>query len=89
MAVIVVKVREACGEDDIKETVEEETVEEAKKELDEEPNEGNEFALNLKSRDEGKDEFEVDGKKYKVKKESVETDEEVVAEAPNGHYTTN
>ena len=29
---------------DIKETVEEETVEEAKKELDEEPNEGNEFA---------------------------------------------
>ena len=76
---------EACGEDhhDIKETVEEETVEEAKKELDEEPNEGNEFAHELKkARDEGKDEFEVDGKKYKVKKESAETDEEVVAEAP-------
>ena len=48
--------------------------------------------MNLKSfqRDEGKDEFEVDGKKYKVKKELAETDEEVVAEAPNnGHYTTN
>ena len=76
---------EACGEDhhDIKETVEVETVEEAKKELDEEPNEGNEFAHELKkARDEGKDEFEVDGKKYKVKKESAETDEEVVAEAP-------
>ena len=37
---------------------------------------------NLKKPDEGKDEFEVDGKKYKVKKESAETDEEVVAEAP-------
>ena len=64
-------------------TDEEETVEEAKKELDEEPNEGNEFAHELKkARDAGKDEFEVDGKKYKVKKESAETDEEVVAEAP-------
>ena len=60
-----------------------ESVEEAKKELDEEPNEGNEFAHELKkARDAGKDEFEVDGKKYKVKKESAETDEEVVAEAP-------
>ena len=58
-------------------------IEEAKKELDEEPNEGNEFAHELKkARDAGKDEFEVDGKKYKVKKESAETDEEVVAEAP-------
>lgn len=60
-----------------------ESVEESKKELDEEPNEGNEFAHELKkARDAGKDEFEVDGKKYKVKKESAETDEEVVAEAP-------
>ena len=60
-----------------------ESVEEAKKELDEEPNEGNEFAHELKkARDAGKDEFEVDGKKYKVKKESAETDEEVVSEAP-------
>ena len=60
-----------------------ESVEEAKKELDEEPNEGNEFAHELKkARDAGKEEFEVDGKKYKVKKESAETDEEVVAEAP-------
>ena len=58
-------------------------IDEAKKELDEEPNEGNEFAHELKkARDAGKDEFEVDGKKYKVKKESAETDEEVVAEAP-------
>ena len=41
-----------------------ESVEEAKKELDEEPNEGNEFAHELKkARDAGKDEFEVDGKK--------------------------
>lgn len=60
-----------------------ESIEEAKKELDEEPNEGNEFAHELKkARDAGKDEFEVDGKKYKVKNESEETDEEVVAEAP-------
>lgn len=60
-----------------------ESIEEAKKELDEEPNEGNEFAHELKkARDAGKDEFEVDGKTYKVKKESEETDEEVVAEAP-------
>ena len=60
-----------------------ESVEESKKELDEEPNEGNEFAHELKkARDAGKEEFEVDGKKYKVKKESAETDEEVVAEAP-------
>ena len=44
------------------------SAEEAKKELDEEPNEGNEFAHELKkARDAGKDEFEVDGKKYKVK----------------------
>ena len=64
-------------------TKKDESVDEAKKELDEEPNEGNEFAHELKkARDAGKDEFEVDGKKYKVKKESAEKDEEVVAEAP-------
>ena len=70
-------------DDDKKKEKAKESVEEAKKELDEEPNEGNEFAHELKkARDAGKDEFEVDGKKYKVKKESAETDEEVVAEAP-------
>ena len=56
-------------------------VKEAKKELDEEPNEGNEFSGELaKAKKAGKKEFEVDGKKYKV--ESEEADEEVVAEAP-------
>ena len=56
----------------------------SKKELDEEPNEGNEFAHELKKpRDAGKDEFEVDGK-YKKK----ELDEEVVAEAPSMTYIT-
>ena len=70
-------------DDDKKKEKAKESVEEAKKELDEEPNEGNEFAHELKkAKDAGKDEFEVGGKKYKVKKESVETDEEVVAEAP-------
>ena len=67
--------------DDKEET--DESIDEAKKEIDEEPNEGNEFSGELeKARKAGKDEFEVDGKKYKVKKESAETDEEVVAEAP-------
>lgn len=58
-----------------------ESIEEAKKELDEEPNEGNEFSGALaQAKKDGKKEFEVDGKKYKV--ESEETDEEVVSEAP-------
>jgi hypothetical protein len=49
-------------------------------ELDEEPNEGNEFTHELKkAKDAGEDEFEVDGKKYKVK-ESEEVDEEEVVE---------
>jgi hypothetical protein len=49
-------------------------------ELDEEPNEGNEFTHELKkAKDAGEDEFEVDGKKYKVK-ESEEVEEEVEEE---------
>jgi hypothetical protein len=52
---------------------------EVKTELEEEPNEGNEFSGELeKARKAGKKEFEVDGKKYKV--ESEETDEEAVTE---------
>ena len=43
--------------------------------------------MNLKKpRDAGKDEFEVDGKKYSFKERIPETDEEVVAEAINGHH---
>ena len=42
-------------------------------EIDEDPNEGNEFSGALaKAKEEGKDEFEVDGKKYKVKEAEVE-----------------
>ena len=50
-----------------------EPVAEVKTELEEEPNEGNEFAHELKkARDAGKDEFEVDGKKYKVKESEMD-----------------
>ena len=50
-----------------------EPVAEVKTELEEEPNEGNEFAHELKkARDAGKDEFEVDGKKYKVKENEMD-----------------
>jgi len=52
--------------------------------LDEAPNEGNEFSGNRKAAiDAGEDEFEVDGKKYKVsgnKNESIEEDEEQLDE---------
>jgi hypothetical protein len=42
-------------------------------EIDEDPNEGNEFSGALaKAKEEGKDEFEVDGKKYKVKEAEIE-----------------
>ena len=42
-------------------------------EIDEDPNEGNEFSGALaQAKEEGKDEFEVDGKKYKVKEAEVE-----------------
>ena len=59
-----------------------ESIEEAR--VNEEPNEGNEFSGKRQDAiDAGEDEFEVDGKKYKVKKESSETDEEVVAEDEN------
>ena len=79
-------VHRTSDDDDDDDKKKEERVEEAKKELDEEPpNEGNEFAHELKkvSRDAGKDEFEVDGKKVQSsKKELPETDEEVVAEVP-------
>ena len=41
-------------------------------EIDEDPNEGNEFSGALKkAKDAGEDEFEVDGKKYKVKEEAM------------------
>ena len=50
-----------------------EPIAEVKTELEEEPNEGNEFAHELKkARDAGKDEFEVDGKKYKVKESEMD-----------------
>jgi len=53
-------------------------IKEGEVELDEEPNEGNEFSGKRKEAiDAGKDEFEVDGKMYKVTKE----DEEEVDEA--------
>ena len=66
------------------ESVEEE-LEEAKTELEEEPNEGNEFTDELKkAKDAGKDEFEVGGKKYKVKEseEVDESEEETLEESP-------
>ena len=41
-------------------------------EIDEDPNEGNEFSGALaQAKKDGKDEFEVDGKKYKVKEEAM------------------
>ena len=59
--------------------------------LDEAPNEGNEFSGNRKAAiDAGKDEFEVDGKKYKVsgnKNESIEEAEETVEEAKDPDYS--
>lgn len=49
-----------------------ESVDREMKELSEEPNEGNEFTGELeKARKAGKKEFEVDGKKYKVKESAV------------------
>lgn len=85
---------DCCGNmikegDEVNESVEEELDESGcnskkmkkeEQELDEEPNEGNEFSGALKkAKDAGEDEFEVDGKKYKVK-ESEEVDEEEVVE---------
>lgn len=52
------------------EAVEEEAVDEAK--IEEEPNEGNEFSGALaQAKKDGKKEFEVDGKKYKVESEEM------------------
>ena len=53
-----------------------ESIEEAK--IEEEPNEGNEFSGALaQAKKDGKEEFEVDGKTYKVKEEAVEEAEVV------------
>jgi hypothetical protein len=51
--------------------------------LEEAPNEGNEFSGALAdAKKNGKKEFEVDGKKYKVESEESETDKEELEESP-------
>lgn len=51
--------------------------------LEEAPNEGNEFSGALaQAKKDGKKEFEVDGKKYKVESEEADTDAEEISEAP-------
>ena len=51
--------------------------------LEEAPNEGNEFSGALaQAKKDGKKEFEVDGKKYKVESEESDTDAEEISEAP-------
>lgn len=61
--------------DDKEET--DESIEEAK--IEEEPNEGNEFSGALaQAKKDGKKEFEVDGKKYKVESEQAVEEAEVV-----------
>jgi len=70
------------------ESVEEE-LEEAKTELEEEPNEGNEFTDELKkAKDAGEDEFEVDGKKYKVKESEEQLDEIQAVDNDTGEVYT-
>jgi len=70
------------------ESVEEE-LEEAKAELDEEQNEGNEFSHELKkAKDAGEDEFEVDGKKYKVKESEEQLDEIQAVDNDTGEVYT-
>ena len=69
----------ADGRGAARERAEADPVVEVKTDLEEEPNEGNEFSGALaQAKKDGKKEFEVDGKKYKV--ESEETDEEAVTE---------
>ena len=61
---------------------------EAKQELDEEPNEGNEFSGALaQAKKDGKEEFEVDGKKYKVTAEGFEKWEPVGTKKKTKHGT--
>ena len=61
---------------------------EAKQELEEEPNEGNEFTLALANAErDGKKEFEVDGKTYKVTTEMFDKQDEVGSKKKTKHGT--
>jgi len=68
--------RMGSNADDVKANeaeIDEDDVKANEAEIDEDPNEGNEFSGALaQAKEEGKDEFEVDGKKYKVKEAEVE-----------------